>query len=155
MKTKDKIIRMEIQRRNNEIIFFLKIPKEIESFFEKSSSPNAEASQCWKDKDGNGLRFYRISPEIKARLDNLGLNSSGYLNDYGNGLMDVLNDNRINIAPLRTIGVSKGIWMHCENLDVRNIDFEYYIRELGSFTKELYENLIANKKIKAEIVFEI
>jgi hypothetical protein len=153
-KTKNKTLRFELQTRNEKTIFYVKIPKEIEDFFANAST-GTDTSSYWTDKDNNGQNFYRISDDMRAKLQNLNLNSNGFINEYGNGLLASNNDNKINIAPLRTIGASKGVWLHCTNINDRNIDFDYYLRELGLFSKELFENLIANRKVKAEIVFEL
>jgi hypothetical protein len=154
MKRNKKII-IKLSGRQDKISLYLKIPKEMEDYFKNLSASKTEKSNYWfirkKELISDQAEFYCISDQYS------GVEKTFYqsaFNSYGCGLID--NSGRINLAPLRTCGASKGVYLTSERFgNISNIDFEYYIRKLGENAKEIWKNFITPKEIKAVISFEI
>ncbi len=128
----------------------LKIPEEIEEYYKSLSKGELQLSKGWFLKKGSGAPFYKLNEDAlrnEKRID------SDTFSDFGNGL---LRNDDINTAILRTVGASEGIKITSEHFSsVNNIDLEYYVKRLGSFTKRLWETSISKKVIKSVITFEI
>ena len=149
-KGKPRKIKIELKRKGNITTICLKCPKEIEEFFKNLSNGDTQESEVWTT-DNKKTEFYTLNDEYKALERNLNLD---IFNNYGTGLMSATGE--INIAPLRTKGVSKGKGIvlsshHFSGLN--NLDLEHYVRKLGLATKKLWANVIGEKKVSAEITF--
>lgn len=154
---KKRNILINLERNNGNIAIKIKAPKELEQFFAKVSDNKTAKSIYWKDEKGEGQDFYEINEEYKATIEGC-LDSESYLDSYGNGLMSNENYRRkINIAPLRTKGISAG-WV-CLKSDkfenISNLELEDYVRGLGRITKKIWETLINKTSIKSKITFEL
>ena len=156
-RTKHKKIFLALTRLpDGKLEFKIKIPVELERFFEQMSSKEIEQSAQWLDKGKSGLEFYLLNENYKKVENTLSRQFGAlYFNDYGSGLFK---NNRINLAPLRTKGASKGsgVSMISSKFEaISNLEFEDYIRKLGEATKTIYNYFINGKKIKAYLTFEV
>ena len=150
MKKKKEKILLNIERKKGKLTLYVKIPKRLEDYFEKASNSITKQSSMWKNKEGEGCMFYELSPEYIQLEQKL---SFAVFNDYGDGLM---RHEKINLAPLRTVGASKGIYLFADSFQaIDNVNFEYYIRQLGMCTKGIWEQMIRDKSVKAIISFEV
>jgi len=146
----DKKIEITLERSSEGSSIYLKIPKKMEVFFAKLSKNEIKESEVWKYANGNGAKFYILSKNYQDFERKLG-NGSVY-NDYGDGL---IRNETINLAPLRSVGAWKGVELKSDRFVGNNMDLEFYVRELGVYAKKIWENIIAKKKIKALITFEV
>ena len=148
-KKKEKIL-LNIERKKGKLALYVKIPKRLEDYFQKASNQATKQSGMWKNKEGAWCMFYELSNEyvdLEAKL------AYAVFNDYGDGLM---RHDKINLAPLRTVGASKGVYLFAESFQaIDNVNFEFYIRQLGMCTKAIWEQMIRDKSVKAIISFEV
>jgi hypothetical protein len=154
---KKKIIHIELERDNGNIAIKIKAPKELEDFFKKVSEDKTAKSIYWKNGVGEGQDFYEVSEEYKETMEKCLVNES-YIDNYGNGLLGGDRYARkINIAPLRTKGLSEGyVVLKSDKFEnISNLELEDYIRSLGRITKKLWETLINKTNIKSKITFEL
>jgi len=139
-----------LERDNKGINIYLKIPQEFEDYFSELSKGEIKISNCWKYSNGEGAKFYTLTDEYQEMERKFTYNS---FNSYGDGL---IKDEKINLAMLRSVGASQGISIYSNKfLPIDNMDFERYIRELGSYAKKIWESFISKKKLKAIITFEL
>lgn len=149
---KKKKITITLERKNDNVIIHLKIPFELERFFQRISNSEIKKSSKWFLAKNTHAQFYGLTEEYQ-RIERK-VNPSMSFNDYGDGL--IRDGNRINLALLRTVGASKGVKLHCAgSWGVDNMDLENYVRNLGMFTKKFWEQVIERQKLKAIISFEI
>ncbi len=132
------ILTTKLERENGEIHLFIKTNSEIEHFFNKNC--DVHTSTAWTDKNDNPLQFYK---------KNEGTVHNGF-DLYGDRLLDI--DGGINIALLRTVGISngitfkfKGVWSEDQLINA--------MKGLKDLTKSLYSNYI--KKVKINVKLEI
>lgn len=155
-----KKITITLERKQDRINFVLKVPSEIEEYYKSISGGETQQSTMWlKDVvDSNsvvvseGVSFYKLTEKTERIAQSL---STFYpcFDDFG---AELLNGDRINLAPLRTVGASEGVVMYSNRFDnVNMIDFEMYIKKLGSLTKMLWLDYIGDKQVKAVISFEL
>ena len=146
---KEKIL-LNIERRKGKLALYVKIPQRLEEYFKQASAESPKQSAVWKDKKGIGAKFYVLIQDyqdLEAKLQ------YAVFNDYGQGLLKA---DRINLAPLRTVGASEGVYIFSDNFQaIDNVNYEYYIRQLGLCTKSIWEQIIRDRKVKAIISFEI
>ena len=148
---KKKKIYLTLERNKGQIKLRVKVPAEMEEFFSELSENKSQASTRWLDAIGEGVKFYTLTEEYQALEQKLTLSS--IFNDFGESLLR--DRDRINLAPLRVVGASKGITITCKKFTaITNLDFEYYIKELGRAAKQLWENCIAKQRINAVLTFE-
>ena len=154
---KKRNILINLERDNGNIAIKIKAPKELEDFFKKVSGDKTAKSIYWKNEAGEGQEFYEISEEYKETIEGC-LSSEGYIDNYGNGLLGGERYSRkINIAPLRTKGLSAGfVCLKSDKFEnISNLELEDYVRSLGRITKKLWETLINKTNIKSKITFEL
>lgn len=152
-KVEIKKINIRLKRDNDAFGLHIKIPKEMEKFFSGLSKGKTQKSGSWKYKDGKGAEFYQITKDYE-KLEKEINHTRQTTNEYGHGLLK--NGHIVNLAPLRSVGASKGIHIFCDRFaNISNMDFKFYIEELGKCAKDLWAGVIANKEVKAEITFEI
>ena len=150
MKKKKEKILLNIERKKGKLTLYVKIPKRLEDYFAKASGSTTKQSGMWKDKYGQGCQFYELSDEYVQLERKLAF---AVFNDYGDGLM---RHEKINLAPLRTVGASNGVYLFADSFQaIDNVNFEYYIRQLGMCTKGIWEQMIRDKSVKAIISFEV
>ena len=146
---KEKIL-LNIERKKGKLTLYVKIPKRLEDYFSGASANETQQSTTWQDKEGVGCVFYILSDAHRELETSL---SYATFNDFGDGL---IRQNRINLAPLRTVGASKGVYLFASNFQaIDNVNFEHYIKQLGLCTKMIWETMIRDKKVKAIISFEV
>jgi len=155
-----KKIYINLEREAGNICIKIKAPKELEDFYKKVSNSEVQQSTYWKDENGVGQKFYKLSAEYRDLIEKaLGSRQSGnYIDEYGNGLVMVQSyNNKYNIAPIRTVGISSGyVCLKSERFEqISNLELEDYIRELGQAVKKIWETLINKTKIKSVITFEL
>jgi len=81
--------------------------------------------------------------------------SQHYLaNNYGSNKLYSGGDNTFNIAPLRTVGASKGITLGCDSLLPPDSVVEY-VGVLGQTIKSLYAMLVARTDVRAKVLLDI
>ncbi len=145
-----KILYITLERENGNLFIFIKVPEEIESFFKELSKGKTKQSEVWLTPDNKGAEFYLLTPQYEEMEKKI---NSMFFNDYGSGL---INGDRINLAPLRTVGASMGVKLKSDRFSqMPNLDLEFYIRELGRGVKNLWESSISKEKIKGVLTFEI
>ncbi len=148
---KRKKIELKLVRNSGCIALDLKIPTDFEEFFKSLSEGKKQSSTYWfvnktKSQPADFYKLTKSYEEIEKKFYNS-------FNHYGYGLIQ---NQKINLAPLRTIGASKGIIIYSKRFDeISNFALSFYIKELGLYTKKLYEEMIANKTITATITFEL
>jgi hypothetical protein len=149
LQTKKRKAYIEITRETGEIFISLKIPSEIEEFFKTTSNGDVQQSEAWFQKD-KGVMFYKQPAELEKKL----LEIDDYVfSSYGFGLMK---NGKINVAILRSVGVSKGIKIHSKGFEsFSNADLQDYVRKLGLYIKILWESNVSTTRIKSVITFEI
>ena len=147
---KKKKIKISLERDKDKIMVFVKTPKEFEDFFKDLSKGEIKTSNCWLDREGNGAKFYALTSDYEKLEKDANYDT---FNDFGDGL---IKNNKVNLAMLRTIGASEGVYLASEKfISITNMDFERYIRELGSSAKNIWNSFISKKKLRAIITFEI
>ncbi len=154
---KKKRIAISLERDKGALKIKMKVPKELEEFFKKISSGETQKSEYWKDENGNGQEFYKVSNDYNTMIKNV-LDSKNihFVDNYGSGLVvGGGHPTKYNIAPLRTKGISNGIYLVSDRFEnISNLEVEEYIREIGTITKYIWEGLINKTKIKAVITLE-
>lgn len=147
-----KKIHLTLERGKAQLKLKIKIPVEMEKFFKNLSKDGRRQSSKWLDEGSDGIHFYVLNDDYKRMEQRMG--HSRVFNDFGETLMR--DGDRVNIAPLRAVGASKGIAITCRDFDqITNLDFEFYVKELGLMAKTIWENCIAENKISAVINYEI
>lgn len=102
---------VEIVRTQDSLRVKLQVPEEIETFFMRQGDREKQQSGKWK-VDGNGAQFWKIgSGRALAEF----LNANKCFNDYGDGLFNA--DDKINIAPLRTVGATDGVTLTADTFN--------------------------------------
>ncbi|MAG45106.1 hypothetical protein CL633_04450 [bacterium] len=149
-------IELEIRRNLEQTDIYIKIPPKFESFFKKLCKNQKQTSTMWHTTNGTqkSAKFYKETENYKKvitpRINSMCLS---LFDDYGKSLIQ---NNENNIAILRTVGASKGIYVTAKEWsNADNIDFEKYVRTLADFAKNLWTNLISEKKVTAKITFQI
>jgi len=152
MAKKMKHIKLSLERRDNELGFSIKLPKEFEELFAKMSDGKTQKSSTWKKEDGSEAEFYILTNEYKELEERLN-GIIPHCNDYGARLFQ---RERVNLAPLRTVGTAKGCFIRSDRFDeLSNLDFKFYLEQLGRCAKRFWEGMIQEKKVCATITFEI
>ena len=149
-KTIKKKMIFNLKKEGKDTFIYLKIPEELENFYKNLSKGETSKSGFWLLENGEGAEFYNLNQEYeKEEKKNIGY----VFNNYGSGLFD---GEKINLAFLRTLGASKGIKIKSEKFEaISGMELEFYIRELGNFTKRIWEHFINKKEVRAVISFEI
>ncbi len=154
-RAKQKRINITLERDAENVGLYIKVPKDFEDYFAKLSKGEVETSGTWYHKDDTGAKFHKLTDQYQKISDSLNRDYPCF-NSYGNGLVESTRSDSINIAPLRTVGASKGIRIHSSRFDEMNaVDFELYIRRLAGIAKKLWDGFIGTKKVKATIAFEV
>jgi hypothetical protein len=147
--TKKRKAYVEITKEVGKIYISLKIPSEIEEFFKGNAGGETQVSEAWFSK-GGGVPFYKQPKELDKKLVEL---DSYIFSDYGSGL---IKGDKINVAVLRSVGVSKGIKIHSEGFSgFTNAELQDYVKRLGMYIKTLWESNVSTTKIKSVITFEL
>lgn len=144
-----KAVEFKIDRDGSELTLWLKVSPEIERFFKQMAAGKTKESGKWYGQDDKPLSFYEVSDRY-AQFKHW-LSGRHYFNDYGDGILE---GGGANIAPLRTVGASKGVTLRCGEL----VSYEGlidYAHSLGEFTKDLYQNYIRDGGVKATISVEV
>ena len=96
--TKIKKITLELERKTNQLGFFIKIPVEIEQLFQRESPaqiPAVEeqpaASAYWIDHEKKGIQFYKVTDNYRRKCkelirdcyDDFGDSDKEFLDDEG------------------------------------------------------------------------
>ena len=169
--------------RQNKMYLYIKIPKELEDYF-KEHLPvrqsnvwrlkNGEFASfyCFVPADANNddiVQEVKEDVEVKKNFTEAeskdvedSLNSAlkfrmtqHYLeNNYGSTRLYIAGSDTYNIAPLRTVGASKGITLEVDGLLPPDSATEY-ISILGQVVKSFYAMLVARTDIRAKITLDI
>lgn len=149
---RNKKLHLQVEKANGFYKLKIRIPSELEDVFKKMGEGiEPKISSVWLNEQGQGVQFYSVSEEHRVADSNL---SNCVFNNFGAGLLD---GELINIAPLRTIGASKGVTITCNRWDTgsSNLDLDYYVRELALYCKTAWSKYVQKKKIKALITFDV
>jgi len=148
-------ISIKLMRNGFDILMNIKVDEKIEAFFKQASLEGdsadngnsavdgvAKTSAKWFDAEGNGLSYY-----VKNRkLSNL-VPGTRVIDNFGNGLLE---QDAINLAFLRTVGVSKGVTI--KTTDLLSVEeMKDYIQRLASWTKAFYQEHLVDTEVLAEI----
>lgn len=149
-------ISIKLKRSGFDILMDIKVDEAIENFFKQASlegtdSDNgndavsegvAKTSAKWFNAEDNGLSYY-----VKNRkLSNL-VPGISVIDNFGNGLVE---NDKINLAFLRIVGVSKGVTI--KTTDLLSVEeMKDYIQRLASWTKAFYQNHLVDTEVLAEI----
>lgn len=121
----DQIITIKLARKDGDTKLFLKSTEEFEELFQSDNTLTPE-SDSWESLEEEQLEFYKKSsiPDSVARVFNdhgdSGYGGRFYKNRYGG-----------NPAPLRSVGISEGVWI--------NIDEPYAEKNLKKIQEDLKE----------------
>lgn len=152
-KKNKKEIEITLERtKDSQFMLFIKIPTELEKFFANISENKTNKSTRWNLQNGKGAEFYTLTPKYESMEAKINEKFSVF-NNYGSGLYA---SDKINLAPLRTVGASKGITLVSKKfVSITNLDFQQYIRVLAECTKKIWTSFISGKKLRGVITFEI
>lgn len=158
MPEQKKQITLTLERSQDKVKLVLRVPKEVEDYYKAISDGETQRSNVWflESESDNpiGAQFYKLTDKTAKIADSL----SRYYPCFDNFGAELLDGERINLAPLRTVGASseKGVVIYSNRFDsVNMIDFEAYIKRLGALTKMLWLDYIGSKQVKAVISFEL
>lgn len=140
------IINITLEKNGLDVLMRLKIDPEIEQFFKHASQGQTETSQVWLSENGSGLKFYKKSEAVGNKVTGFEV-----IDNFGSMLND---DNRINVALLRTVGASNGITIKTEDL-LSYEEMKSYIEDLAVWTRGFYEAVLRPASISATIGFEV
>lgn len=156
MKNKNYEFEVKAKNENGNLILFLKIDKEIEELLKSDE----RESMSWKDENDNNLKFYKFdnNNELHNFLNNKKFYYGNYevwvdFDNYGNGLISNLGNNRISInaSILRTVGLSQGIKFKVTSL-INCEQLQLYLNTLTETIKILIEKINeCNYVIEAKI----
>jgi hypothetical protein len=149
MAQKKTICEINFTRDNGDQILSIRVSPELEKLFKTEST---ETSNVYKDKDGDGLVYYKLSDKLnqyaekyRQELDRVELTRYG---------TDLFIDGYIaNLSILRTKGIGEGVEVKVNNLIV-DADVQRWIEKLAKFVKFLYTNFVEKTSIKASINLE-
>lgn len=163
-KMKKEVISLNLKRVGLETLLTIKASPEIEEFFKRAASNRDEVrrrdngqetntatqtSSNWKDADNNGLLFYTKNEKLSNKVSGY----SSVIDNFGNGLMD--NDN-INLALLRVVGISNPEGKTVKTTDLLSYEeMKTYTEELALWTKAFYENHLRSQELSASITLEV
>lgn len=136
--------------------FTIRATKEFEDFFASLANNDTMLSNNWKTKDGESAKFYKITDEMKEKLDSI--SQSSVFSDVGNYLVEGDHSGRVNIAFLRVVGLSKGVTITCDNTRIAMVDnyeIEHFAKRFAQYAKVLFERFVERKTIKALITTEV
>jgi hypothetical protein len=139
-----------IREKGNQVLF-IKTTKTVEDLFK---SKDIEVSEKYKDLQGNFLKFYKLSDRLKDFTTNYNNITSNkiILDRYGS--IFELDNYKVNVSLLRTVNISKGIYLDVKEL-VSDDNIQRYSEYLAKFLKYLYQNFVQKTIIKATINLEI
>lgn len=151
-------LQINLDRRDNIVKIYLKVPPLLEDFFKKASNGKIEQSSVWQDSQGQPIKYYAMNTAGWKKLDTLikehGLTA---FNDFGDGLFRKEGGTEVpNIAPLRIVGVGSGKAFTTgsfQSLD--NLYLKDYVQKLGIITRDIWNAFIGEEKIRATISFEV
>ena len=150
---RNKKLHLQVERVQVEYLLKVRIPVALEELFKKmSEGAEPHKSTVWVLPNGEGAKFYNRSMQYQRMEERLAGNT---LNDYGASLIE---GSRVNIAPLRTIGASKGVTLTCKKWNTNNpnnLDLDYYVKELAQYAQAIWKEYIQKAKIKATITFDV
>ncbi len=151
MKTGKKLYGDIVINKNKEkISVFIKLPSEIEEWYKTINNGEKEISQTWTDKNGVGVEFYKITSAIREKEKTIYYDS---FSDFGKGLIN--EDSRINLAVLRTVGLTDGVEIFSKNFkNIANAQQEYFVKKLTEFIKKFWEQEISENTLKVRMTFE-
>jgi hypothetical protein len=139
-----------INKNKEQISIFIKLPKEIEEWYKSVNGGLKETSNAWLDKNGVGVEFYKISQEVREKERTVHYE---VFSDFGKGFLN--EDNRINLAILRTVGITDGIEIFSKNFkSIDNAQQEYYVKKLTEYIKKFWEREISENTLKVRMTFE-
>ena len=148
-------VKITLRRSGFDILMDLKVDQKIENFFKQASLEGscadngdatedgvAKTSTKWVDKEGNGLTYY-----VKNRKVGELVPGTRVIDNFGNGLLD---EDKMNVAFLRIVNVSKGVTIKTTDL-LSLEEMKDYIRRFANWTKEFYQNHLVDSEVIAEI----
>jgi hypothetical protein len=148
-------VSIKLTRSGFDILMNIKVDSKIEDFFKQASLEGdcadnggdmedgvAKTSAKWFDAEGNGLSYY-----VKNRKLSQLVAGARVIDNFGNGLVE---DDKINLAFLRIVGISKGVTV--KTTDLLSVEeMKDYIQRLANWTKEFYQNHLVDTEVLAEI----
>lgn len=145
-KRKKNLLKITIKKGVNEVVFYIKVSKEIEEFFK---TERVRRSEVWKEiKENNereGLEFYENVGGIELHSY-----EDYWYSDFGNAYL-ITSDQGINVAILRIKGLSKGKRVVLENVRISNEELKEWSRKLCRFVEALYKEYLVKVEIKNEV----
>lgn len=149
-------VKIVLKRSGFDILMDLKVDEKIEAFFKQASlggsglndemedaqEGKSKTSSKWLDKEGNGLPYYVKSTKLGELVP-----GTRIMDNFGNGLLD---DDKVNVAFLRIVGVSEGVTI--KTTDLLSVEeMKDFIKRFAKWTEEFYKNHLVDSEIIAEI----
>lgn len=154
-------ISITLKRQNMDIVMDIKTAPEIEDFFRKASlqvdngsadngdSANSEGraktSRRWFKANGEGLEYYVKNVKLSDKV-----NGYSIMDNFGNGLIE---DDKINLAFLRVVGISNGVSIRTTEL-LSLEEMKDYIQRLANWTRDFYRQHLSQAEIIATVNVE-
>ena len=157
MDGKEKVINITLKRNQLDVVLDIQTSPAIEEFFRKASLEGenydddrnnmaeegiAQTSEKWFDVNGNGLKYYVKNQKLSNKV-------SGYdiMDNFGNGLVE---GDKINLAFLRCVGISKGVSIKTTDL-LSLEEMKDFIQRLANWVKEFYNKHLVTTEVVASI----
>ena len=149
-----KNLRITVSRqKGGKIQLYIKAPKELELFFKELSSGTREVENWNFSKRREPIMRYVFNEKKLNELYNNFENGQPMVNTFAENL---IGNNRVNLAILRIVGISKGISIISQSRnDTLNFDFEVYLSTITDFVKHIWDTHLRNTILRGKLKFEV
>lgn len=149
---KKQLIKLKAEKENGNLFITIKATPDIEQFFIKNSEQAVPAtSQNWTAFDNSPLSYYQKNDKIDVLIGKLAGNFY-YFDDFGSEL--IRNRNEINLAILRTVGITAGVKIKVSQ-SITYEELKKYVEGLAEGAQKIFGNYILKRKLTATITYEI
>lgn len=156
------VVNITLKRKQLDIVMEIKVATEIEDFFKKASLDNefgdddgnrdrvrdgiTKTSRKWYHEDGSGLEYYVKNRKLSDKVGGMRI-----IDNFGNGLIE---DDKINLAFLRCVGISNGISIKTTDL-LSLEEMKEYIQRLAEWVKRFYSEHLIQNEVVASISLDV
>ncbi|MHA1880431.1 MAG: hypothetical protein ACTSYG_08540 [Candidatus Heimdallarchaeota archaeon] len=142
-----KIFEAKLKRKDGSLLIYVKVAREIEELFKRIASGQSKKSKIWGVNISDTHEFYLLPEKNDKQTNEIFKLLEPYANNYG---ADYIVNERINVALLRTKGLSEGKWFKMDDYYSADTIIEG-LKDLKKVVAILYKNFISEIQVEASL----